>query len=87
MDIANQGNAARMMVSKVLRKYIQRHAHPNDNRAKIIKLTEEAATVLQKALRKIEKTELDFFPVLGDELEFFNKNMRELMSKNQNTSH
>ncbi|MDO6437890.1 MarR family transcriptional regulator [Cyclobacterium sp. 1_MG-2023] len=92
VDIANQGNADRMMVSKVLRtleskKFIQRHAHPNDTRAKIIKLTEEGATVLQKALTEVEHADLDFFSVLGDELEFFNKNMRELMSKNQNTSH
>jgi hypothetical protein len=33
--------------------------------------------VLQKALREIEKTNLDFFPVLRDELEFFNKNIRK----------
>ena len=55
VDIANQGNADRMMVSKVLRtlegkKFITRQEHQTDTRAKVIKLTEEGAEVLQKAL-------------------------------------
>lgn len=92
VDIANQGNADRMMVSKVLRtleskKFIQRQEHPKDTRAKTIKLTEQGAEVLQKALTEVEQADLDFFSVLGGELEFFNKNMRELMNKNKNTSH
>ena len=92
VDIANQGNADRMMVSKVMRtleskKFIQRQEHPKDTRAKTIKLTEQGAEVLQKALTEVEQADLDFFSVLGGELEFFNKNMRELMNKNKNTSH
>ena len=43
MDIANQSNAYRMMISKVLRtleekKFIVRSEHSTDTRAKIVKL-------------------------------------------------
>ena len=88
VDIARQGNANTMMVSKVLRtlenkKFIKRQEHPTDTRAKIIQLTEEGAEILQKALVEVEKSDIEFFSVIGNNLNSFNKNMLELITKNR----
>ena len=88
VDIAKQGNADTMMVSKVLRtlenkKFIKRQEHPTDTRAKIIQLTEEGAEILQKALVEVEKSDIEFFSVIGNNLNSFNKNMLELITKNR----
>lgn len=87
VDIANQGNADTMMVSKVLRtleekKFITRHEHPTDTRAKIIKLTPDGEMVLQKAIICVEKADLDFFHKLGTDLTIFNSKMVELVQQN-----
>lgn len=89
VDIANQGNADRMMVSKVLRtlevkKYISRQEHQTDTRAKVIKLTDEGSKVLQKALLAIENADLDFFSVLGNEMVMFNQYFVNLIEENKN---
>ena len=89
VEIAIQSNADRMMVSKVLRtleekKFISRQEHPTDTRAKIIKLTNEGATVLQKALTTVENADIDFFSVLEDKLPSFNQNIARLIEKNKN---
>lgn len=89
VDIANQGNADRMMVSKVLRtlenkKFISRQEHQTDTRAKVIKLTNEGAKVLQEALTAIETADVDFFSVLGEKLTLFNQNMVNLIEQNKN---
>ncbi len=88
IDIANQSNADRMMVSKVLRTleekgFITRHEHPTDTRAKVIKLTPEGSTVLQKALTAVENADLDFFSALGNNLAVFNQNMVKLTEQNK----
>lgn len=90
VDIANQSKADTMMVSKVLRtleskKFIQRQEHPTDTRAKIIKLTDEGAQVLQKALIEVENADTEFFSVIGDNLPLFNRNMLELIEKNMDS--
>jgi DNA-binding MarR family transcriptional regulator len=87
VDIANQGNADRMMVSKVLRtleekKFISRQEHQTDTRAKVIRLTNEGAKVLQKALTAVENVDIDFFSVLGNGLSAFNRSMINLIEKN-----
>lgn len=89
IDIANQGNADRMMVSKVLRtleekKFISRQEHPTDTRAKVIKLTNNGGEVLQKALTAVENADIDFFAVLGNELRSFNLYMVNLIEQNKN---
>lgn len=89
VDIANQSNADRMMVSKVLRtlqdkKFIRRQEHETDTRAKVIKLTNEGANVLQKALTAVENADIDFFSVLGDNLTLFNQNMISLIDQTEN---
>lgn len=88
VDIANQSNTDRMMVSKVLRtlekkKFISRQEHPIDTRAKVIKLTNAGAEVLQKALTAVENADIEFFSVLGDNLSTFNKNMFNLIEQNK----
>src|SRR5690606_20917165 len=89
VDIANQSNADRMMVSKVLRtlqekKFISRQEHETDTRAKVITLTNEGAKVLQRALTVVENADMDFFSVLGDKLPSFNQNLVNLKERNIN---
>lgn len=89
VDIANQSNADRMMVSKVLRtlqekKFISRREHETDTRAKVIKLTNEGAKVLQQALTAVEKADIDFFSVLDKKLTLFNQYMIDLTEQNKN---
>lgn len=88
VDIANQGNADRMMVSKVLRtleekNFIAREEHASDTRAKTVKLTTKGEQVLQKALIAVENTDVDFFAALGKDLRAFNQNMVTLLDKNK----
>ncbi len=88
IDIANHSNSDRMMVSKVLRtleekKFITRQEHKKDTRAKTIKLTTMGETVLQKAVLKVENTDLDFFSVLDTNLASFNYNMLKLIEENK----
>jgi DNA-binding MarR family transcriptional regulator len=87
VDIANQSNADRMMVSKVLRtleskRFVIRKEHETDTRAKTIRLTSNGEVVLQKALIEVENADLDFFATLDTKLSSFNKNMVKLIDKN-----
>ena len=88
VDIANQGNADRMMVSKVLRtledkQFISRQAHQTDTRAKVIKLTNAGTKVLRKALPAVETADMDFFAILGKKLSLFNQTMINLTELNK----
>jgi len=87
VDIANQSNADRMMVSKVLRTleekgFITRQEHVKDTRAKTIRLTTTGERILQKALIEVENADLEFFAALDTKLSSFNKNMAQLIGKN-----
>jgi DNA-binding MarR family transcriptional regulator len=89
VDIANQSNSDRMMVSKVLRTledkgFITRKGHETDTRAKTIRLTNKGELLLQKAIIEIENADLDFFASLDTKLSQFNKNMVLLINKNKN---
>jgi DNA-binding MarR family transcriptional regulator len=89
VDIANQSNADRMMVSKVLRTledkgFITRKEHETDTRAKTIRLTTNGEVVLQKAIIEVENADLDFFTTLDTKLSQFNKNMVQLIDQNKN---
>lgn len=88
IDIANQSNSDRMMVSKVLRTleekgFITRQEHQSDTRAKTIRLTNEGETVLQKAIIEVENADLDFFSTLDKNLLSFNSNMAQLIDINK----
>lgn len=87
VDIANQSNADRMMVSKVLRTleekgFITRQEHKTDTRAKTIRLTTKGEIVLQEAIIAVENADLNFFATLDNKLLSFNKNMVQLIEKN-----
>lgn len=87
VDIANQSNADRMMVSKVLRTleekgFITRREHETDTRAKTIRLTAQGERVLQQAIIEVENVDLAFFATLDTKLSSFNKNMVQLIEKN-----
>jgi len=87
VDIANQSNADRMMVSKVLRTleekgFITRQEHVKDTRAKTIRLTTTGERILQKGLIEVENADLEFFAALDTKLSSFNKNMVQLIGKN-----
>ncbi len=87
VDIANQSNADRMMVSKVLRTleekaFITRQEHETDTRAKTIRLTPSGEDVLQKAIIEVENADLAFFAPLETGLALFNKNMVQLIARN-----
>ena len=88
IDIANQGNADRMMVSKVLRtledkKFVTRHAHPTDTRAKTIRLTADGEAVFRKALISIENADVEFFSPLGQDISFYNSSIVQLIEANK----
>lgn len=88
VDIANQGNADRMMVSKVLRtleakKFISRHEHTSDTRAKIVRLTPAGEKVLQMALARVEEADIEFFSVLEKSLPALNKQMLKLIHEHK----
>lgn len=88
VDIANQSNADRMMVSKVLRTlevkgFLTRKEHETDTRAKTIRLTSNGENILQKALIEIENADLEFFTSPDVELSKFNLTMSKLVTKNK----
>jgi DNA-binding MarR family transcriptional regulator len=88
IDIANQGNADRMMVSKVLRtleekKFVTRKEHKTDTRAKTIKLTPLGATILQRALIAIETADMEFFSHHGVDILALNATMLKLINENK----
>lgn len=87
VDIANQGNMDRMMVSKVLRtleekSFITRQEHETDTRAKTIRLTKKGETILQQAIIEVENVDEDFFSTLETFLPSFNKSMIQLIDRN-----
>lgn len=87
IDIANQSNTDRMMVSKVLRTlqekgFVTRQEHETDTRAKTIRLTPDGENVLQKGLVEVENADKVFFASLDTSLSLFNKSMVQLIDQN-----
>ncbi|MCL4111389.1 UNVERIFIED_CONTAM: hypothetical protein GTU68_035766 [Idotea baltica] len=88
IDIAGESNTDRMMVSKVLRTlenkgFITRVPHKSDTRAKVVRLTSSGTKVVQKALEKVESSDIAFFEYLKADLKRFNGNLWKLIAKNQ----
>jgi DNA-binding MarR family transcriptional regulator len=88
IDIANQTNFDRMMVSKVLRtledkQFVTRQEHETDTRAKTIQLTKSGEKVLQKAIIEIENADIDFFETISKKLSIFNNSLVLLIDKNK----
>lgn len=87
IDIANHSKTDRMMVSKVLRTlqkkgYLTRKEHNTDTRAKVIKLTNDGTSLLQKAIKIVENVDLDFFSKLEDSYKTFNTIAQKLLTEN-----
>ncbi|MNL70913.1 Multiple antibiotic resistance protein MarR [compost metagenome] len=73
-----------MMASEVLRTlekkgYVNRVPHPQDTRAKLIRLTESGANVMERANQIVLEADKTFFSKLEPELEGFIKQLRLLM--------
>lgn len=88
VEIANLNNFDRMMVSKVLRtlqtkKLITRQEHDTDTRAKIVNLTADGKKILQTALTKVEKADIEFFSSIDKKLTDFNLSMEKLIEANK----
>ncbi len=88
IDIANQSNTDKMMVSKVLRTleqkgFVTRQEHETDTRAKAISMTADGEIALQKAIEMVESADLIFFSELGEKLSSFNSNMLKLIDANK----
>jgi len=88
VELAIANNYDRMMVSKVLRtlqskNLIERQEHSTDTRAKVVILTSKGKKLLQTALTKVERMDMDFFEILGDNVKNFNLEMRTLIETNK----
>ena len=87
-DIAAQSRTDRMMVSKIMQTLqakglINRHHHKTDTRLKSVTLTPVGRSVMQKALSLVERTDIDFFSVLGNRSGSFIYGMNTLIKQNQ----
>lgn len=77
-----------MTTSTVLRtlqkkNLIKRTEHSTDTRAKIIALTAQGKQIAQKAVKKVEQVDNDFFKVLHSGTEDFNKKLIVLLKASQ----
>lgn len=77
-----------MTTSTVLRTLqqkglINREEHSTDTRAKTVVLTEEGKKMVKKAVVTVEKFDADFFSVLGNKANLFNKNLTALLQQSK----
>jgi len=83
IEIAQHAKMDTMMTSNVIRtlekkKLLKRTEHPTDTRAKIVILTENGFETLKKAVKIVEKFDLEFFNNLENNKQF-NKELLNLM--------
>ncbi|MGN7763575.1 MarR family winged helix-turn-helix transcriptional regulator [Paenibacillus sp. 22594] len=84
VQIAHESYMDPMMASEVLRTlekkgYVNRVPHPQDTRAKLIRLTEPGENVMERANQIVLEADKTFFSKLGPELEGFIKQLRLLI--------
>lgn len=77
-----------MMTSKVVRtleekNFITRKEHPADTRAKSVALTPAGKSVLQRALKTVEKIDTEFFSVLGGSTDTFRFHLNNIILANK----
>jgi len=87
IDLSNHSQIDPMTTSQVIRilekkLLIVREVHPEDTRAKAIKLTDQGSQLTRKAIKIIEQFDNSFFLCLDDRTQHFNKLMIELLSTN-----
>lgn len=85
--LAEEARTDPMMTSQVLRTLekkglITRAPHPDDSRAKEIKITNYGTEMLSHALTAVQKIDEEYFGVLGESRKSFHWNMNELIIKN-----
>jgi len=68
------------------KKFIMRHEHKRDTRAKTIQLTKTGTETLQKAIIKVENVDKEFFSAIEADLLSFNANMLKLIDSNKEES-
>ena len=69
--LANWSKLDKMTVSKSLRGLVDkglvvRHEHPEDTRAKVVKLTTEGKSMASKLVLVVEKIDTEFFGIIPD---------------------
>nr|WP_319570200.1 MarR family transcriptional regulator [uncultured Draconibacterium sp.] len=84
--LSNHTKIDPMTTSTVLRtlqkkNYIKRQEHKTDTRAKIVELTKEGKEIIKKAVVTVETFDNDFFYSLGEKVNEFNNNLRNLLEK------
>ena len=90
IDIANQTNFDRMMVSKVLRtleekQFVTRQEHETDTRAKTVGLTEIGLKNIKQAIKTVEQFDKQFFGSLDNKTEDFNNKLTILLDNKNGT--
>ena len=75
-----------MMTSQVLRAletrgFIERKPHPQDSRAKVLRLTRAGRDLASKALPAVDGTDFEFFTTLGDKCARFNAALKNLLEE------
>ncbi|MCE9501114.1 MAG: MarR family transcriptional regulator [Leptospira sp.] len=73
-----------MTTSTVLRTLqvkglLKRREHPTDTRAKTVELTDSGKILVRQAVKTVEKFDFDFFRILGNGTNSFNRNLGLLL--------
>lgn len=81
--IAEHAKTDAVMTSEVLRTLqrkglVERRPHPDDTRAKSLKLTPEGTVIVKQAVKLVEQADREFFAPLNDEAEELTWMLRRL---------
>lgn len=88
IDLSQHSKIDPMTTSTVIRtlerkQLIERQEHPTDTRAKMIVLTENGIKITRKAVKIIEKFDIDFFQSLGEKTHGFNIELLALLNSKE----
>lgn len=84
--LSNHTKIDPMTTSTVLRTlqkkgFLQRQEHSTDTRAKTVELTVSGKKIIKKAVLTVEKFDTEFFSILGNKTQEFNKNILTLLEQ------
>lgn len=82
-ELATRAAIDPMMTSQVLRTLeskglIERRAHPNDGRARVLSPTPTGVSLVNRANAAVERADLAYFAALGDEVGSFTRSLAVL---------
>lgn len=85
--VANAAKMDKMTTSEVLKTLqkkglVRRKKHALDTRAKVVELTEQGLEITVKALRKVNKYNINYFSALGDSKAEFIATLQKLLNIN-----